>query len=201
MSQHTAILQPGCFYHIYNRANGNEKLFYTTKNFVYFLQKYKNHIHPVADTFCYCLMPNHFHLIARIKSEMELLNLTGFQNLSGLKLEDRISKQFSNFFNSYSKSINIQEKRKGSLFMRPFKRKKIESKPYLQKLIHYIHFNPVKAGICKTPDDYKYSSCQSLISNSKTLLKREETISWFGDKENFIFIHNNPPDLTGIDLD
>src|SRR5947207_891834 len=101
MPDYTAILKPGFFYHLYNRANGNEKLFYTTENFRYFLQKYTHYIHPVADTFCYCLMPNHFHFIARIKSEAELLNLTGFQNLSGLKLEARITKQFSNFFNSY----------------------------------------------------------------------------------------------------
>ena len=84
--------------------------------------------------------------------------------------------------------------------MRPFKRKKIENTPYLQKLVHYIHFNPVEAGICRTASTYKYSSCQSLISNSKTLLKREEVISWFGDLENFIFIHNHPPHTTGIDL-
>ena len=147
MTEYTAILTPDFFYHIYNRANGNEKLFYTTENFRYFLQKYTQYIHPVADTFCYCLMPNHFHLIVRIRSETKLLNLTGFENLTGLKLEAQITKHFSNFFNSYSKSINEQERRKGSLFMRPFKRKIIESTPYLQKLVHYIHFNPLEAGI------------------------------------------------------
>ena len=204
MSDYTAILKPDCIYHIYNRANGNEKIFIQPDNYEFFLKKYKQHIYSIADTFCYCLMPNHFHFLVRIKSETALSNLagfenitnpTGFENLSGL-----ISQRFGNCFNSYSKAINKQEGRKGGLFIRPFKRKKIENLQYLRKVVHYIHFNPVEAGLCKTPEKHKYSSFTSLISNSKTLLNRDETISWFDDLENFIYIHKHPPELTGIDL-
>src|SRR3989304_4145680 len=106
MQDKKAILIPDATYHIYNRANGAERLFVQDENYHFFLKKYMQHIYRVADTFCYCLMPNHFHFLARIKSERELIktfkvsensNLTGFENLSGL-----IAKEFSNLFNSYS---------------------------------------------------------------------------------------------------
>ncbi len=203
MENYTELLSPDNFYHIYNRSNGNEKLFFSLENYIYFLEKYKQYIHPFVDTYCYCLMPNHFHLLVKVKSSPNLsLDLTGFKNLSGLTefSPNSISRQFSNLFNSYSKAINKQEGRKGNLFIRPFKRKKIDSMIYLSKLVHYIHHNPVEAGLCNRPEDYKFSSYSSLISNSKTLLKREEILSWFEDLENFKFVHNHPPSLTGIDL-
>ncbi len=147
MDDKTAILIPETTYHVYNRANGNEQLFVKEENFSYFLEKYKQYISPIADTFCYCLMPNHFHFLIRIKTENELAkyfkidgsNLTGFENLSGL-----LAKKFSDFFNAYSKAINKQQNRKGSLFMRPFKRKRITDEKYILKLVHYIHYNPVE---------------------------------------------------------
>jgi len=84
--------------------------------------------------------------------------------------------------------------------MHTFKRKKVDNTFYLRKLVHYIHFNPIEAGMCNAPDEYFNSSYRSLISNAKTLLKREETISLFDDLDNFKFIHNHPPQITGIDL-
>ena len=90
MQDKKAILIPDATYHIYNRANGNERLFLTDQNYHYFLEKYSQYISPIADTFCYCLMPNHFHFLIKIESEESLNktfnasenapNLTGFEN-------------------------------------------------------------------------------------------------------------------------
>jgi REP element-mobilizing transposase RayT len=136
-------LEPNAYYHIYNRANGNENIFASEENYRLFLKKYHEYILPIADTFCYCLMPNHFHFLIRMKDEAEIeLALTGFKTLSGLA-----AKRFSNLFNAYAQAFNKQEKRKGGLFMRPFKRKRIENTQYLYKLVHYIHFNPVMASL------------------------------------------------------
>lgn len=70
-------LNPGCIYHIYNRAIGSEKLFLNNENYSFFLKRYRHFISPVADTFCYCLMPNHFHFLVRIKSDIELVEYFG----------------------------------------------------------------------------------------------------------------------------
>ena len=44
MQNKLEVLQPDTFYHIYNRANGSEKLFITDENYVFFLRKYKEYI-------------------------------------------------------------------------------------------------------------------------------------------------------------
>jgi putative transposase len=201
MQDKKAILLPDTTYHIYNRANGNENIFVNKGNYFFFLEKYKHYISPIADTFCYCLMPNHFHFLIRVKSERELMktlsNLTGFENLSGL-----IAKEFSNFFNSYSKAFNKQQDRKGSLFMRPFKRKRISDEKYLRKLVHYIHHNPVKAGLANNPTEWEHSSYNAITipkEEPENFILRNEVIEWFGDKENFIYCHSASPKETGIE--
>jgi putative transposase len=182
MQNKTADLIPGALYHIYNRANGNEKLFLTADNYYYFLRKYKSYLQPVADTFCYCLMPNHFHFLIRIKSESELRLCKG-------DLENLVSRQFSNFFNSYSKSFNKQHNRMGNLFMRAFKRKRVCDHDYLQNLIYYIHHNPTSAKLSKKPEDYPYSSYRELTTNQTGILCKKEILEWFGGPDNFIAVH------------
>ncbi|MCC6726344.1 MAG: hypothetical protein IT258_17685 [Saprospiraceae bacterium] len=68
-------LYPGTFYHIFNHAVGFDDLFKNDGNFYYFLEKYEKHIPPIAHTFAYCLMPNHLHLVVRIREVDELLEL------------------------------------------------------------------------------------------------------------------------------
>ena len=197
MINKTELLIPDATYHVYNRANGNEILFMTDENYRFFLAKYNQYISPIAHTYCYCLMPNHFHFLIQIKSEAELkiefgdklkIDLQGFENLEGL-----ISQQFSNFFNSYVKAFNKQNNRKGSLLMHPFKRKRVTDIKYLLKLVHYIHYNPIEAKLCETPTQWHFSSYTSLISKTDTTLKRQEVINWFNDIDNFIYLHTKAP--------
>ena len=83
--------------------------------------------------------------------------------------------------------------------MKNFKRKQITDLRYLLKVIHYIHFNPVEAGLANKPVDWENSSYKSLISDKATLLLRNELMDLFNDKENFEYVHSNPPKLTGIE--
>jgi putative transposase len=142
-------------YHIYNHANGNENLFRTDENYHYFLRKYGEYMYPMFDTYAYCLMPNHFHLMVRVRSEADVLEylrltkptLTGFKTLS--EFSETISKQFGHLCNGYTQSYNKMYGRMGSLFIRPFKRKSVTDEVYFTQLIAYIHNNPVHHGICK----------------------------------------------------
>ena len=86
------------YYHIYNCGNNGENLFFEERNYPYFLKLYAKYIYPVTNTYAYCLMKNHFHLLVRMKP---LEDLEGFENLPGL-----YSRQFSNLFNAYTKAIN-----------------------------------------------------------------------------------------------
>ena len=70
--------------------------------------------------------------------------------------------------------------RKGTLFMRPFKRLLIKDDHYLTKVVHYIHANPVQHGYCKSIPDWRHSSYKRILYNQSSGLQREEVLSWFG---------------------
>jgi REP element-mobilizing transposase RayT len=98
-------LEYGHYYHVYNRGINRQNLFIEDRNFRYFLELYAKHITPIAHTFAYCLLYNHFHFLVRIKTIAEQMkdlagietkdlagietkDLTGFENLSGLEASE-----------------------------------------------------------------------------------------------------------------
>ncbi|WP_373493062.1 transposase [Aquiflexum sp.] len=153
-------MEPEQSYHIFNHANGTENIFREVENYRYFLQQYAKYLGRVVDTYAFCLMPNHFHLLVGVRSD-----LPGFQNLAGLtptKLghasNNPVTKAFSDFFNSYSKAFNKRYERRGSLFVEHFKRTPILDERQWQENFLYIHLNPVKHGFVKNHQDWKWSS-------------------------------------------
>lgn len=180
--QQFELLEHGQFYHIYNHAVGGQDLFRDTNNYEYFLALYDNYLSPIAETYAWCLMPNHFHLLVRIRNVEERLNLTDYENSSGLK---SLHQYFSNLFNAYTKAYNKYHQTRGALFERPFKRKLIDNKEYLNQIVLYIHNNPVHHGFCKHPLEYAWSSYLTCTSDKITKLKRDEVITWFGNRTNF----------------
>lgn len=173
-------LHPGCFYHIYNRGNNRDKLFLENRNYYYFLDCYIKYIRPIAGTFAYCLLPNHFHFLIRIRETWQDLETCQALN---------ISKQFSNFFNAYAKAINKQYQRTGSLFQKPFRRKCIKSQEQLTQTLLYIHFNPVNHGFVKDPIEWPYSSFIDFYADRKSFILKTEVLSWFQNKTTFIKVH------------
>jgi REP element-mobilizing transposase RayT len=153
-------LEPGTYYHIYNRGNNREDLFREERNYAYFLKLYARHIEPVADTFAYCLLRNHFHLLVQIRAAM----LT----------QDSPSQAFSNLFNAYARSFNRAYGRTGALFQRPFGRIKVTSEAYLKHLVTYIHTNPQKHGFVTDFRTWPYSSYHALTTTVPTRLHRDE---------------------------
>jgi len=189
--QDLPLLEYGKFFHIYNRGNNNENIFYEKRNYNYFLLLYEKYIYPIADTFAFCLLKNHFHLFVRIKSEGEIIksvNLQGLKNLEGFKIQNPTN-QFSNLFNAYAKAINKTYNRTGALFEKRFKRKLITSVSYFLPLIYYIHFNPQKHGFTNDYRDYTYSSYKIILSKKDTRLDRQSVLKWFGSREKFKEYH------------
>lgn len=190
MQQHIT-LEGGKFYHIYNRGINGEDLFKEERNYDYFLEKYAQYVSPVVDTYAYCLLKNHFHLLVKIKDFNDPKeNLSELMKRQNWEQYPDASKQFSHFFNSYAQSINTAYKRTGSLFERPFRRKLIDNERYFSRVILYIHSNPQKHGFVKDFRDYPYSSFWSHLSQKSTKLKREEVIDWFGDAEQYSKFHD-----------
>ncbi len=170
-------LEPGGYYHYFNRGNNKENIFKSEENYPYFLFLVSKYIIPIAEIYSYCLLPNHFHFIIRIKEEFELDK--------EIKITSRWTFQpFSNLFNAYSKAINKKYNRTGSLFQKHPKRIKIKDDTYLRNLIIYVNTNPDHHGIGNY-QTYKYSSYSSIISKTETLISREKVIDLFDDLDNF----------------
>lgn len=190
----TPLLEPDTYYHIYNRANGSDDIFRQPRNYGYFLTLYSKYIPRVADTYAYCLLKNHFHLLVRIKSTEALKGLDPTQ-------------QFSNWFNAYAKAYNTVYKRNGSLFQRPFRRIPVLNPGYLETLVRYIHWNPQKHGFVSDFREWEYSSYHLLRSSTPTFLKRQELMEWFDQPSAFEEFHHQRVDelpileIIGEDLD
>jgi putative transposase len=172
-------LEYGQTYHIYSRGNNREAIFVQERNYRHFLRLYAHHVEPIADTYAYCLLPNHLHFLVHIKEE---------DDLSGLDLKQP-SQYFSNLLNAYARAFNRAYRRSGSLFQRPFGRKLVASDAYFTWLIAYIHQNPQAHGIVDDFSAWDYSSYQALRSNRPTRLKREEVLAWFDGRGAFAMFH------------
>lgn len=175
------LLEPSQYYHFYNRGNNRDHIFIEKENYYYFLKLIKKYLIPILDIYSYCLLPNHFHLIVRIKED---------ENLP-IKIQEnktKIHQPFSNLFNAYVKAFNKKHHRRGSLFQKHPKRIIIKNEEYLRNLIVYINTNSDHHGIADYYE-YEHSSFQALISNKSTLLMRKEVIDLFEDVDNFKYIH------------
>ena len=176
--------ESGIYYHVFNRGNNKENIFIENENYLYFLQLVKKHLTVTCQIYAYCLLPNHFHLLLKIKDTKELPE--NYQNG-----DKKIHQPFSNLFNAYPKSINKKYNRTGSLFQEHLHRIKIDTEEYLRELVLYIHLNPEKHEIDSNFKNYAYSSYRAYISERSSLLNREEILGYFDNKENFTFCHQS----------
>ncbi|MBX2920750.1 MAG: hypothetical protein KF746_01060 [Chitinophagaceae bacterium] len=194
-------LLPGEKYHILSRAVGNEQLFLTEENYCFFLERYKKYVSPIADTYCYSLLPNHFHFLVKIKEEPAIFRLPDKQ-IPPEQLPAMIMLQFSKLLNSYAKAYNKANSRKGSLFIDFLRRGAIEKEEQFGATVFYIHKNPVHHGYCKAMEDWKWSSYNTMFSQKPTMLLRDEVLDWFGGLKSFTDYHAQPVYLkNAVDLE
>lgn len=197
-------LLPNTSYHIFNHANGFENVFREKENYRFFLEKYRMFIYTIAETYAYCLMPNHFHLVIRIRKREvieELIrrrntNFSKVPNLEKVSIEFSdseigkfLSKQFSNLFSSYTQSFNKVNNRMGSLFVKNFKRDGINDRTHFLNAIIYTHRNPVHHGFCKDFEYWAYSSYPGIIYGVETLAESEKLLKITGGLDAFIELH------------
>jgi REP element-mobilizing transposase RayT len=158
-------LCPGEYYHLYNRGNNRNRIFYQCANYVFFLRRLREYLVPVVDVVAFCLMPTHYHLLVQVK-------------MSGAS-ED-VSKAMMRFSVSYTKAMNRRYDRVGSLFQGAFQTKHVGRNDYLVHLSRYISLNPLMAGMVERPEDWEFSSYREYIGlRNGTLPKPGVVLSQF----------------------
>jgi putative transposase len=199
-------LQFGQYYHIYNRGNNRENLFVKPRNYPYFLRLYARYIQPIAQTFAYCLLINHFHFFIRTYTEEEqeqyhlarrLVQSQKIEPISPFKLRQP-SRAFNNMFIAYARAFNKATNRTGVLFETPFGREIVDSDAYFLTLIAYIHRNPQKHGLVDDFREWKWSSFSAFLSSKPTKIERDEVLAWFDGLDTFLDWHMTDVDETII---
>lgn len=149
-------------YHLYNRGNNKQLIFFNRDNYIFFLKKVRAEWTSYCDVLAYCLMPNHFHfLIVTNKRACEFVSLNSKETHM-----QRLSKTIGKTLSSYTQAINRQENRIGNLFQNKTKAKQLTncelsetlSNDYLTTCVHYIHYNPYMSNLVNIPTDWEFSS-------------------------------------------
>ena len=206
-------------YHIYNQGNNRQKIFYNRDNYLFFLQKMNDYLLPYCDVLAWCLMPNHFHWMVYVReTELESVMRRGGTEIdrvtsnreasrgatqSRTPTVSNLNQAIGIMLSSYTRAINQQQSRSGSLFRQKTKAdcitKPIEVSPsyynlgfgtlifipdpdkdYPQICFNYIHQNPVKAGLVKNPEDWEFSSFRDLSGLRNGKLVCRQRVEEFG---------------------
>lgn len=153
------VFRPGHYYHLYNRGVGGTIIFFNPGNYEYCLQLIGGYSRRHgASVIAHCLMPNHYHLLIRQETDTPLSTFI------------RV------LFNSYVQAVNKQQGRKGPLFEGRFRHVWVDREEYLIHVCRYIHLNPVRARLVKTPEEWKYSNYLECIGERAGTLKDDSFI-------------------------
>lgn len=192
------------YYHIFNRGNNSQRIFFNRENYLFFLRKIEKQIQPFASVVSWCLMPTHFHLLVFIKHDKILIESTNNHKNEQNERYQTFNQSLGVLLSSYTKAIQYQENITGSLFQKRTKAKlifdEIEIEPsywnttfgtliniprgmsYLETCVEYIHQNPVYSKLVKKAEDWEFSSYQDYLG------LREGKLIDYGllEKENLI---------------
>lgn len=147
MSNKTScLLATDGWLHVYNRGVDRGSIFFKARDYEYFLKIMAESLAGVnLNLMLHCLLPNHFHFVVQqAKSHA-------------------VSQYMKRVCETYAKFINGSRLRSGHLFQGRYKVKHVEEPGSLLRLSHYIHFNPVAAGLVSSVFDWKYSSLQAYL--------------------------------------
>lgn len=153
------LFTEGNLYHIYNRGNNQQTIFFERDHYLLFLKNVQKFLRPHADILAWCLMPNHFHFLIHAN---EHSCMTVKQNpiiINALTEGIRLT------LSSYTKALQKQRGFTGSLFQQKTKCKCIDdgSIHYGSTTFLYIHQNAYRAGLCNKIEDWEFSSFPDYI--------------------------------------
>ena len=168
MARPLRIEYPDAWYHVMNRGRRGENIFSDKKDYEIFvaLLQESSELFDIRVA-AYCLMSNHYHLLVQTPS-------------------GNLSRAMRHVNGVYTQRYNRRNKIDGQLFRGRYKSVLVEADSHLLELLRYIHRNPVRAKLCKTVDDYTWSSHHGYVSGAKKWgwLAKQFLLGMFSDKSN-----------------
>ncbi|WP_299584491.1 hypothetical protein [uncultured Sunxiuqinia sp.] len=216
ISNQPVEFETGHIYHVFNRGNNSQRLFFTRDNYLFFIEKIRTYILPHADLLAWCLMPTHFHLMVHvneIRMPVKSEDYAPFSSLparASLEVKPSLSKKSRSLndsigimLRSYSRAIQKQENRTGSLFQKATKARCLTQTDgispawfqsrygaiisrafaeddYPQVCFDYIHANPVKDALVGNMEEWAFSSARDYAGLRNGKLINKERAGEFG---------------------
>ncbi len=139
MARKPRLFAPGVLYHVIVRGNQRQKTFLRRADYQTYVDKLAEYQRRYDVTvYAYCLMPNHVHLLLECGKTPLAKFMQGLQQ-------------------SYTQCFNRKYRKVGHLFQGRYKAILCQKDAYLLELVRYIHLNPVRSGLVRSPDAYLYS--------------------------------------------
>ncbi len=130
----------GAFYHVIARGNNRQRIFKDSQDHRVYLKRLERYRERYGVTlYAYTLMPNHVHLLLETSTPPLSKFMQGLQQ-------------------SYTVYFNRRHNHVGHLFQGRYRAILCERESYLVELIRYLHLNPVRAGLVRRPELYRWSS-------------------------------------------
>lgn len=159
MPYRKVMFQEGHVYHVYNRGVNRQSIFFCEENWGFMLRLFRRYFVPdLVDILAYGLMPNHYHLMVR------------------LKVDDFGEQVMQPWSVSYTKAVNKQQGRVGPIFQGPFQAVHVSRDEQMMHLSRYIHRNPVDAGLVATAEAWSFSSYKDYIGLREGTLPRPDDV-------------------------
>ncbi len=158
MARLARVVVPGIPHHITQRGNRRMKTFFCEADYLEYLHlmaQWCNRCKVMV--WSYCMMPNHVHLIA----------------VPGT--EDSLRKAIGEAHRRYTRYINFQKGWKGHLWQGRFASYPMDEQ-HLLAAVRYIELNPVRAGLVKKPEDYRWSSAKTYLQGKEDILVKAEPL-------------------------
>jgi len=140
------VVVPGYPHHITQRGNRRQKTFFCTGDYQYYLELMAEAARASGtEVWAYCLMPNHVHMVMVPAAE------------------DGLRASLGEAHRRYTRYINFREGWRGHLWQERFHSFPMDE-AYLLAAGRYVELNPVKAKLCRMPQDWRWSSAYAHLA-------------------------------------
>ena len=121
----------------------------------------------------YVIMPSHFHWIVEVNPKFGTISdiMRDIKKYTAWHILDEIEKNKNYLSNIFKTAAENYPKQKRKLWMPRFDDEVIRNEKMFWVKLHYIHNNPVEAGLVRRPEEYKYSSARNYASGDHKILE------------------------------
>ena len=140
MPRMARIVIPGYPHHVTQRGNRRQRTFFEAADYLAYLELLRTtSTEAGVEIWAYCLMPNHVHLVAVPQEEQGLARMLGVTH------------------HRYARRVNAAHGWRGHLWQERF-HSFVMDETHLLAAVRYIELNPVRAGLCRKVDNWRWSS-------------------------------------------